>query len=198
MNVFLPKTALFTLFRVFLFLLVPLILPAQLKQLDSLVTLQDTPSKVIYEGVSSSGVIAFPKHGQAFLDASMTVDGSNGSKIFTLIYQPNPGYIGLDTFTYFVRTCVAGNNCFKEVTVAVTVKLSKVDAYPDLYYIPSAATPVKLNVLTNDISNVGGLEIVSVSTINNGTSKITKGDPNIEFQAKPGFSGTAKIGRAHV
>ncbi len=193
MNVFLPKTVVYTLCRVFLFLLVPLMLSAQLKQLDSLVTLQDTPSKVIYEGVSSSGVIAPPKHGRASLDVAMTVDGSNGSKIFTLVYEPNAGYIGLDTFTYFVRTCVAGNNCFKEVTVAVTVKLSKVDAYPDLYYIPSAATPVKLNVLTNDISNVGGLEIVSVSTINNGTSKITKGDPNIEFQAKPGFSGTAKL-----
>lgn len=192
MNVFLPKAVLGALFRVFLFLLVPLILPAQ-KQLDSLVTLQDTPSKVIYEGISSSGVIAFPKHGQAYLDLAMTVDGSNGNKIFTLVYKPNAGYIGLDTFTYFVRTCVAGNNCFKEVTVAVTVKLSQVEAYPDLYYVPSAATPVKLNVLTNDVSNVGGLEIVSVSTINNGTFKINKGDPNIEFQAKPGFSGTAKL-----
>lgn len=192
MNVFLPKAVLGALFRVFLFLLVPLILPAQ-KQLDSLVTLQDTPSKVIFEGISSSGVLGPPKHGQAYLDLAMTVDGSNGSKIFTVIYKPNAGYIGLDTFTYYVRTCVAGNNCFKEVTVAVTVKLSQVEAYPDLYYVPSAATPVKLNVLTNDVSNVGGLEIVSVSTINNGTFKINKGDPNIEFQAKPGFSGTAKL-----
>jgi hypothetical protein len=193
MNVFLPKTALYTLFRVYLFLLVPLLLPAQTKQIDSLVTLKDTPSKVIYEGVISSGVIAFPKHGRAYLDLSMTIDGSNGSKIFTLVYEPQAGFIGLDTFTYAVRTCVAGNSCYREVTVAVTIKLSKVEAYPDLYYVPSAATPVKLNVLTNDISNLGGLEIVSVSTINNGTAKVTKGDPNIEFQAKPGFSGTAKL-----
>ncbi|AEE48987.1 hypothetical protein Halhy_1089 [Haliscomenobacter hydrossis DSM 1100] len=193
MNVFVPKTVLHALFRVFLFLLVPLLLPAQIKQIDSLVTLKDTPSKVIFEGVMSTGVFVQPKHGKAYLDPSMTVNGSSNTRIYTLVYEPQAGYIGLDTFVYAVRTCITGNSCFKEVTVAVTVKLSKVDAYPDLYYVPSSATPVKLNVLTNDISNLGGLEIVSVSTINNGTAKITKGDPNIEFQAKAGFSGTAKL-----
>lgn len=193
MNVFVPKTVLHALFRVFLLLLVPLLLPAQTKQLDSLVTLKDTPSKVIFEGVMSTGVFAQPKHGRAYLDPSMTVNGSSNTRIYTLVYEPQAGYIGLDTFAYAVRTCITGNSCFKEVTVAVTVKLSKVEAYPDLYYIPSSATPVKLNVLTNDIANLGGLEIVSVSTINNGTAKITKGDPNIEFQAKAGFSGTAKL-----
>ncbi|WP_169315650.1 Ig-like domain-containing protein [Haliscomenobacter hydrossis] len=155
--------------------------------------MKDTPSKVIFEGVMSTGVFVQPKHGKAYLDPSMTVNGSSNTRIYTLVYEPQAGYIGLDTFVYAVRTCITGNSCFKEVTVAVTVKLSKVDAYPDLYYVPSSATPVKLNVLTNDISNLGGLEIVSVSTINNGTAKITKGDPNIEFQAKAGFSGTAKL-----
>jgi hypothetical protein len=193
MNVFLPKAVLHPLSRVLLFLLVPLLLPGQTKQIDSLSTLKDTPSKVIFEGVLSSGVFAPPKHGRAYLDPTQTVDGSNGSKIFTIVYEPQIGYMGLDTFKYAVRTCLAGNTCYKEVTVAVTVKLSQVNAFPDLYYVPSAATPVKLNVLTNDFSNVGGLQIVSVSTTNNGSAKITKGDPNIEFQADPGFSGSAKL-----
>jgi hypothetical protein len=194
MNVFLPKTVFSLLAGVFLLLLVPVMLEAQTKRSDQLTALKDTPAKYYFEGIlTPGGIITQAKNGVAIVDQSMTVPAANGGSVFTIVYTPKPGFVGRDTFEYNVRTCPSGLSCYQEVSVAVTVRLSKVDAVDDLYYMPSNGSSISLNVLGNDKSDAGGLKLMGIAATNNGMASFTEGSPNVDFKAAPGFSGISKL-----
>ncbi|MFD0916458.1 Ig-like domain-containing protein, partial [Pseudahrensia aquimaris] len=111
--------------------------------------------------------------------------GPNGKPIYT----PNPGFTGMDTFTY---TITDGNGGFSTAEVKVTV-----EADPDLppVAVDDAATtpsgtPVAIDVLVNDNDPDGGM--VTVTSVTNGANgTVTIGaDGRPVYTPNAGFTGT--------
>ena len=117
---------------------------------------------------------------------------SNGSVTIIngqIVYTPNAGFTGTDTFDYEVRD-PQGNT----TTATVTVTVDAVNNPAPVAQNDSATTPVgtavTLPVLGNDTSNSGSgqLTITSVGNPQNGTAQIVNGQ--IVYTPNTGFSGT--------
>jgi Bacterial Ig domain/SdrD B-like domain/Domain of unknown function DUF11 len=115
---------------------------------------------------------------------------TNGTVTFTsagtVIYTPNPGFTGTDTFDYTV--CDAQGLC-DTATVSVRVDQVTPTAVSDSgATVPG--TPVTLPVLTNDTDpNGDALTVTAVTQPPNGTVVI---NPNgtLTYTPNPGFTGT--------
>jgi hypothetical protein len=99
----------------------------------------------------------------------------------TVTYTPDPGFSGVDTFTY--TACDDAEQC---VTQSVTVTVTPVGA-DDTATTPGEA-PVNVDVLANDPSGPS-LEVTEVTDGANGTVTI-EDDGTVTYTAEPGFSGT--------
>jgi len=193
MNVTVQKTLLFALFRVSLFLLFPLFLSGQYLK-ASMSVLKDGQQEYYFESsLRPAGILTQlpPKNGKVWQDRTLTSPTSNNTT-YVLIYKPNPGFIGMDTFYYNRKTC-PGTLCYEEWQVVVTVKSSEVAAQPDLFFSTTNSPVLNLNVLQNDRSDAGGLHIVKITTVNNCTASFPMGSPTIQFQPSPGFYGIASL-----
>ncbi len=113
---------------------------------DTATTVQDTPVEVAVLLNDSGNWV-----GAAFAQAGNgTVTGGNG----TLIYTPNAGYLGQDTFTYTLTDNLGAEFT---ATVSVTVDLPNTSLIQDDVAITDRNTPVTVNVLANDDGNwIGG------------------------------------------
>lgn len=114
---------------------------------------------------------------------------SNGSVTFdpdgTIIYTPNSGFSGTDTFTYTV--CDPGGLC-DDGTVTVMVDNATPNAEGDSATTPTG-TAVAIPVLANDSDPNGDtLTIQNVTDASNGTVSISP-DGTIIYTPDPGFSG---------
>ncbi len=103
-----------------------------------------------------------------------------------IVYTPNDGFVGKDTFTY---TITDSNGLTETATVSVVVEGDKPEAVNDSDST-SLNTPVTLDVLSNDTSNSGSnqLTITSVGNPSNGTATIVNG--KIVYTPNAGFVGT--------
>ncbi len=115
-----------------------------------------------------------------------------------VVYRPNSGFTGTDSFTYTISDGMGG---FDTATVKVTVTGGDNDP-PDAVndYATSDGMPVKISVLANDTDPDGDkLTITNVTDGMNGkTSVDTKGttsptDDVVIYTPDPGFSGTDKF-----
>jgi uncharacterized repeat protein (TIGR01451 family) len=98
----------------------------------------------------------------------------------TVTYSPDPGFSGIDTFTY--TACDAEGQC---VTQSVTVTVTPVGA-DDTASTPTN-TPVTVEVLANDPSGPS-LEVTDVTDGENGTVVIDA-DGTVTYTPDTGFSG---------
>ncbi len=118
--------------------------------------------------------------GQAF-NGSAVISGSN------VIYTPNAGFSGFDSFTYTL--CGSNGN---GSTATVTVSVDCVQPQEPTALNDSASTnctnPVTVAVLANDQNPTGmNLSICSVGTAYNGTAVIS--GSNVIYTPNAGFSG---------
>jgi large repetitive protein len=104
----------------------------------------------------------------------------------TILYTPNPGFSGTDTFTYTVCDS-SGNNC-KTATVTVLVTPT---AKPDTA-TTKENTPVTVPILVNDLGKLDPASVTVTSGPNNGTVVINP-DGSIKYTPVPGFNGTDVI-----
>jgi hypothetical protein len=103
----------------------------------------------------------------------------------TITYTPNPGFVGVDAFSYTVSDGFGSASA--EVTVAVGLQ-------PPVANPASATTPqgqpVVLNVLANDSDPQGtALTLAGVTQPANGTATVNA-DSTITYTPDPGFAGT--------
>ena len=121
-----------------------------------------------------TGVLTQPANG--------TVSIVNGQ----VVYTPNAGYVGTDTFTYEV-TDPQGNKTTAEVTVTVTAQGGGglINAAPDQATTPEN-TPVTIDVLSNDDADATLTGVLTQPA--NGTVSIVNG--KIVYTPNAGYNGT--------
>lgn len=92
---------------------------------------------------------------------SASVNGVNGD----ITYEPNPGFVGVDTLTY--QVCVEPGNCAtakQVITVNSPTSLNNTVAADD-FAVTAEFTPVSGNVQTNDSDPQGDLQTISPQSI---------------------------------
>jgi len=106
----------------------------------------------------------------------------------TIVYTPNPGFIGTDYFTYII--CDNGSPSLCDTAyVVITIQPEAVQANPDIYYT-IVNVPITVNILTNDTG--AGIFIVGISTPPmNGLVSINDAIlGTVTYTPTPGFIGT--------
>lgn len=166
-------------------------LSAQTVYKDTLEVFRDSKGEYYFEAAHSpNGITKQALHGKVWV--ASVLPGSGNNKIYKLIYEPNAGYVGLDTFRYNRLTCYSPT-CYQEWEVLVRVKSSEVTAEPDLFYLPANSSEVALDVLQNDSGSSGQLRLVNVGTVNNGEARVQDGNPTVLFTPRTGFAGVAQL-----
>ena len=104
-----------------------------------------------------------------------------------IVYVPDPGYEGPDTFTY--QACDPENAC---ATATVTITVTHVN-HPPIAIADDATTPegspVAIDVLANDSDpDDDDLSIASVTDPAHGTATVVNG--KVSYTPDPGFAGT--------
>lgn len=129
------------------------------------------------------------QHGDVDVDLIQS-GGAGNPTVFTIKYTPDPGFIGVDTFT--VEMNYQGSYPFLVYRgYKVSVFPSIVNARSD-FAVTAAGTSVTTNVLANDNSSNGPLNLTALPLVNNGTAVITGGN-SIRFTPAPGFSGIGHV-----
>jgi LysM repeat protein len=118
-----------------------------------------------------------PSHGM--LSVSLTGD---------ITYVPDPGFIGTDTFTYYISN--GSGSAFAVDTIDVAAPL--LVATPDVYTVHTGNTLLVTganNILGNDFTNSGTIDATSFSSPSHGMLSVSlTGD--ITYVPDPGFIGT--------
>jgi hypothetical protein len=134
-------------------------------------------------------VSPLPKNGKVQVVA---VGGGGPLPIMNRVsYTPNPGFVGVDTFTVGLNYLTGYPYLvFKRYRVLVAPSL--VNAAPD-YAVTNAGQGVYIPAINNDRSTASGaLTLHSVAAVNYGTAVIDS-DNRIYFTPAPGFTGIAHV-----
>ncbi len=143
-------------------------------------TQQDTPVTIdILGGVTDPD-------GDA-MEISAVTQGTNGSVTISggnVVYTPNAGFSGTDTFTVTITDENGGS-----LTITVTVTVNGAPAGDDIETTTPAGTPVEIDVL-GEVSDPDGdtLTIDGVSNPSNGTATVAGG--SVTYTPASGFTGT--------
>lgn len=118
---------------------------------------------------------------------TITSQPANGTAAWNLdteeaVYTPNPGWSGIDTFTYSVVDA-SGQRLNQTVTINVTPQ-----ARDDSGVTP-ANTPITLNELANDLGNLNPATVTVTSPPGHGTVQVNPSTGQITYTPAPGFIG---------
>lgn len=168
----------------------PHLVSAQSGAFKNLATSVDTQVFDTVSGVSLMVYKVSPvaKHGDVAITLIQTGGGGN-PHVYQISYQPDPGFVGVDTFT-LQYTYVNTYPYLVFQAYRVSVHPSLLTARPD-YAETVLATPVVLDVLANDTGN-GALEVSAIPLVNNGTAVVNASN-QIVFTPASGFTGVAQL-----
>ncbi|EBA08680.1 Ig-like domain-containing protein [Sagittula stellata] len=116
-----------------------------------------------------------------------------------IIYTPNDGFLGIDTFTYTVTDGTPGNTSTATVSVGVTPDTAPPANIPpvamDDIVSTDPATPIVIEPLANDTdADVGDvLTVTSVGTPANGTATLDPTTGEVTYTPNAGFIGVERI-----
>ena len=122
---------------------------------------------------------------------------SNGSAIINngqVVFTPNPGFVGTDTFTYTIsdgngHTATANVSVIVVSTGVGNTNIAPVAQNDTTTVVNAPAVNVTINVLANDTDADGDtLTLVSITQPNNGSANITNGQ--VVYTPNAGFTGT--------
>jgi LysM repeat protein len=140
------------------------------------------PNNLLGNDFANSGSVvatsfSSPSHGM--LSVSITGD---------ITYVPDPGFIGTDTFTYYISN--GTGTAFAVDTIDVAAPL--LVATPDVYTVHTGDTLIVTgpnNLLGNDFTNSGSIDATSFSSPSHGMLSVSlTGD--ITYVPDPGYIGT--------
>jgi CshA-type fibril repeat protein len=108
-------------------------------------------------------------------DLNLVTPPSHGSfvgfdPVLGPLYEPNPGFVGIDTFTYYL--CDADGDCD---TAMVLIVVGVPVANPDDFTVPMNST-ANIPVLNNDSFGADGPSTGSISVVSNGTNGVASVD----------------------
>jgi len=130
----------------------------------------------------------------SILSVAQPPNGSVSVNGTLLTYTPNPGFSGVDHFTYTISDGHGGTST-AAVTVTVTLAAPPPNRAPvavDDTATTAFATPVTINVLANDTdADRDALVITGVSPPANGSATIAGNA--VTYAPAPGFSGTDRF-----
>lgn len=193
MNVRLPKSCVSALTLGVLFLLSSATrLPGQSgSPYKSLFTVTNTIVSDTISGLNLdiNKISPLAQHGDVNLLIINSGGGSN-PYVYEIRYTPDPGFIGVDTFTLEFQ--YIGNFPYLIYRAyQVTVLPSLIQSGND-YAVTTNGMPVTINVLANDSGTNGPFTLSSIPLVDNGTASIV-GPGQIEFTPESGFSGVAHL-----
>ncbi|MDH3262019.1 MAG: Ig-like domain-containing protein, partial [Acidimicrobiia bacterium] len=118
-------------------------------------------------------------------------DSANGTVVLSgdVVYTPDPGFNGIDTFTY--QVCDPGGACdIATVTVTVNPQNDPPVANDDLA-TTDEEVPVTIDVLANDTDPEGDpLSVTQILTDPANGMAVVNGDNTITYTPNPNFTGT--------
>jgi hypothetical protein len=157
------------------------------------------PASVTINVLQNATVGPTNESGSDTLSVSAVTQGSKGVVTIgtggNVIYTPNPGQSGVDTFTYTLRDRPAGDAAGLTVTKTVTVNITP-NAVNDTVTVgeDSLATDAEttLDVLGNDTQSgfSGTLSVTAVTQGAHGTVTIINGGANVRYIPVANFYGT--------
>jgi len=115
-----------------------------------------------------------------------------------VIYTPNTGFVGTDTFTYTVNDGTPGNDSTATVTITVTDGGTPTNIPPvamDDIVSTDPATPVVIEPLSNDTDAdpADVLTVTSIGTPANGTATLDPTTGEVTYTPNAGFVGVDRI-----
>ena len=156
-----------------------------------MVTAINTPvaDTVSSQNLSIYVVSPLPKHGDVAI-ILLQSGGAGNPTVFAVKYTPDPGFLGVDTFT--VELNFQGSYPFLIYRGYRVAVLPSIITPQSDFAVTTVGVPVTINVLANDISANGPLTLSGIPLVNNGTAIIT-GNNSIQFSPTPGFTGMAHV-----
>ena len=180
MNVFLRKHFL-------LFFLIALSIPAwgQLVRFN----LQTYSGVAVRDTFTSAQPVVFPLSLAIPPSRGVASVRSLGNNKYELTYTANNDFEGVDSlrFLFYPESFIAA---FRHYTI--TVERSRIVANHD-YAFGAKNTTASINVLANDFSSNGVLELKLISLTNYGNATFQPGSRTIEFTPAPDFEGVAYL-----
>lgn len=131
-----------------------------------------------------------PSNGTVTMTSNITTtDPATGQLVTTgnYTYTPNPGFTGVDSFTYTVCDDFVGEGTQCR-TATVTITVSGPEAGQDDVTTTPQNTPIAIPVLNNDVVN--NPKLVSATTPANGTTSVNTATGVVTYTPNPGFTGT--------
>lgn len=120
---------------------------------------------------------------------TITNGGSGNPAVIQIKYQPDPGFVGVDTFT--LELIYTGSYPFQ------VYQAYRVSTYPSLlnpkndFAVTTTGTPVTIPVLANDLGSNTPLSLSALPMVDHGTANISGN--NVIFTPTPGFTGVAHL-----
>jgi Secretion system C-terminal sorting domain/Bacterial Ig domain len=130
-----------------------------------------------------------PKHGELSANI-LSIGTSNTPSVYELVYQPDAGFTGVDTFVVELNYGVSYPHLVYRAYRAA-VYSSILEAKPD-YATTEVNTNTTVDVLSNDRGTRGPFIISALPSINNGFAAVTA-DNKIVFAPAPDFTGVAYV-----
>ncbi len=126
------------------------------------------------------------------VSSTPVVNVSNGTLVLnadgSYTYTPNPGFTGIDTFTYAVCDDGIPSECDSAVVVITVNNVAPV-AFDDAYNTPAATTLNATSVLANDTDANGGVLIASLITSTSNGILLFNANGTFTYTPNVGFAG---------
>ncbi len=129
------------------------------------------------------------KNGDVDIDLIQS-GGSGNPHIYRVSYQPDPGFIGVDTFT-LQYTYVNNWPYLVYQAFRVSVFPSSLTAQPD-FAVTTIGAPVTIDVLANDSGSNSPLTVSPIPLSNKGVATVN-GSNQVVFTPAAGFTGVAHV-----
>lgn len=154
-------------------------------------TALDLPVSDTVSGQNLSIYLISPVPQNGTVNIQLLQSGGSGSPyVYAVKYTPDPGFIGVDTFTLELN--YQGSYpylVYRGYRVSVFRSLLTVKGD---FAVTSAGTPVTIDVLSNDFGNNGPLSLSAIPQVKNGTANIV-GTNSVRFTPAPGFTGIGYV-----
>lgn len=148
-------------------------------------TALDLPVSDTVSGQNLSIYLISPVPQNGTVNIQLLQSGGSGSPyVYAVKYTPDPGFIGVDTFTLELN--YQGSYpylVYRGYRVSVFRSLLTVKGD---FAVTSAGTPVTIDVLSNDFGNNGPLSLSAIPQVKNGTANIV-GTNSVRFTPAPGL-----------
>lgn len=156
----------------------------------NVITAIDNPVSDTVSGQNMSIYAVSPQPKNGNVDIILLQSGGSGNPyVYAVSYTPDPGFVGVDTFTIEIN--------YQGSYPYLIYRGYRVAVYPSLltakadFATTSIGAPVSMDVLANDFSPNGPLSLSAIAQVKNGTAQINGN--SIQFTPSAGYVGMGYV-----